>query len=303
VIKLFPTLDPKKIVFTPNFVPREEYEEGFAVGVTVTVDAIYPLEHWPEVFANKSIFLRIDTGTGRGHHQHVKTAGELSKFGIPLSDIEKAALLVKSHNIKVIGLHSHVGSGILKETENWMEVAELLVTLVKYFPEVKMLNLGGGFGVVYNSTTDFPLNLEAVGHLLDSFKKKFPNFELLIEPGRYIVAESGILLAKVTQIKDKGDHRYIGVNAGFNTLIRPMLYNAYHNTVNLSKLDKPLVSKVSVVGIICESGDIFAKDRDFPETEENDIILIENTGAYGRSMASYYNLREPAKEVFLPVKE
>jgi len=292
-------LDTSRLLFTPNFVPKEEYEEGFSLGATVTVDALYPLEHWPQVFANKSIILRIDTGKGKGHHQHVKTAGELSKFGIPLTDIEKVAALVKQSNIKVIGLHSHVGSGLLKETDNWQEVGEILASLLPHFPDVKLLNLGGGFGVAYNPATEKPLDIATVGSHLSSFRQKHPNLKLWVEPGRYIVAESGVLLAKVTQIKNKGEHQYIGINAGFNTLIRPMLYNAYHHAVNLSQLDRPLVCKATIVGVICESGDIFAKDRDFPDTKEDDIVLIGNTGAYGRSMANNYNLREPAIEIFL----
>jgi len=122
----------------------------------------------------------------------------------------------------------------------------------------------------------------------------------MIEPGRYVVAESGVLLSKVTQIKKKEETKlFIGVNTGFNSLIRPILYSAYHHCVNLTRLDEPGIWNVDVVGMICESGDVLASNRMFPVTYENDVILLATAGAYGSAMSSHYNLRNPAKEYFL----
>ena len=123
--------------------------------------------------------------------------------------------------------------------------------------------------------------------------------EIWIEPGRYLVAESGILLARVTQRKQKGDTHYIGIETGMNSLIRPALYGAYHNILNLTRLEDPKTHLVNVVGPICESGDTFGHSRWLPETVEDDVLLIENVGAYGHTMSSLYNLRPPAKEVFI----
>eukprot|EP01127_Copromyxa_protea_P010943 TRINITY_DN2718_c0_g1_i1.p1 TRINITY_DN2718_c0_g1~~TRINITY_DN2718_c0_g1_i1.p1 ORF type:complete len:309 (-),score=86.64 TRINITY_DN2718_c0_g1_i1:44-970(-) len=303
ILELFPDIErSRRILFTPNFAPQEEFEEAFELGVIVNLDSVFPLENWPETFRGKKFFLRMDPGQGRGHHQHVKTAGKQSKFGIPPESAAKISEIVSELGATVIGLHSHAGSGILEETANWFEVAESLVSLRSFFPHIQALNLGGGFGVVQNPSQDKPLDMAAVGKLLEEFKQKtdLGGIELWIEPGRFIVAESGILLANVTQTKTKDEsHRYVGVNTGFNSLMRPILYSAYHHSVNLSKIEKEHNWVVDVVGNICESGDVLARSRPFPETAEKDVILFATAGAYGRSMASEYNLRKPAAEYFL----
>jgi len=303
ILKLFPKIDTKRILFTPNFVPKEEYIFGFSKGVIVNIDSVYPLEQWPEIFKGQSIFLRIDTGTGRGHHDYVKTAGKHSKFGIITELAQTVSELSKRYNFTVTGLHAHVGSGILS-SQNWNEVAHSLYQLKQsYFPTVTILNLGGGFGVVQNPTTDSPLDMSAVAVLLSNFKKNFSDVELMIEPGRYLVAESGVLVCKVTQIKKKEETKhYIGVNTGFNSLIRPILYSAYHHCVNLTRINEPLNWNVDVVGMICESGDVLAANRPFPICYENDIIILTTAGAYGSSMSNNYNQRQPAREYFLPIQ-
>jgi len=300
IISLFPKLPRTKILFTPNFAPKEEFQYAFSLGVHVNVDNIFPLQKWPEVFKEKPVLLRIDPGTGRGHHEKVKTAGINSKFGIALADIPTAAACIKACQATVIGLHAHVGSGILKDTGNWHEVATCLHGLKSVFPEVKFLNLGGGLGVVQNPSTDTPLDISIVSSSIAEFHASHPDVELWLEPGRFLVAESGVLLAKVTQVKHKDNtKRFVGVNTGFNSLIRPVLYGSYHHAVNLTRLGAPLVWNVDLVGNICESGDIFGSSRDFPESDENDIILIATVGAYGRSMASEYNMRRLPPEIIL----
>jgi len=190
VIKLFPDINRgERILFTPNFAPKEEYEKGFALGTIVTLDNLYPLEHWPEVFKNRSVYVRIDPEKGRGHHKHVRTAGTKSKFGIPISTVDKLVALCRQYNVKVVGLHAHTGSGILKETENWVEVARLLFSLIPKFPDVRVLNLGGGLGVPYQPQQP-PLNLCEVSKTLKEFKSQIvstnPNLILMIEPGTKI---------------------------------------------------------------------------------------------------------------------
>jgi len=300
ILKIFPNIDRKRILFTPNFVPKEEYQYGFSQDVIVNVDSLYPLEHWPEVFRGRSIYVRIDPGTGRGHHEYVKTAGKQSKFGIGTDMASTLSELVQNNKITITGLHAHVGSGILTST-NWSEVANCLYGLKKdYFPTVKILNLGGGFGVVQNPNVDKPLDISIVDTTLREFKNSHQDVEIIIEPGRYLVAEAGVLLCSVTQIKKKeAAKHFIGVNAGFNSLIRPILYSAYHHCVNLTRITDPLTWTVDIVGIICESGDVLASNRIFPVTKENDVILLSTAGAYGRTMSNNYNLRDPAKEYFL----
>jgi diaminopimelate decarboxylase/aspartate kinase len=130
-------------------------------------------------------------------------------------------------------------------------------------------------------------------------KSAIPGVDLWLEPGRYFVANAGVLLARVTQTKSKGGTRYVGVTTGMNSLIRPALYGSWHEIVNLTRLDAPATERVNVVGPICESGDVLGLDRLLPPTQEDDVLLIANVGAYGRSMSSNYNLREPAIEVMI----
>ncbi|MEC9398665.1 MAG: bifunctional aspartate kinase/diaminopimelate decarboxylase, partial [Myxococcota bacterium] len=143
------------------------------------------------------------------------------------------------------------------------------------------------------------LDLEAVNESLLKFKAAHPKFELWIEPGRFFVARAGVLLARVTQLKSKGSHHYIGVETGMNSLIRPAVYGAFHEIINLSKLGEPMAMTADVVGPICESGDVLGYGRRLPDTEEGDVLLIGTAGAYGRAMSSRYNLREPAKEILI----
>lgn len=165
---------------------------------------------------------------------------------------------------------------------------------------MRMMDLGGGFGVVQNPTAgDRPLPVSLIGETLQQFKAAHVDVELWVEPGRYVIADAGVLLSKVTQIKEKGDSRYVGVDSGFNSLIRPMLYSAYHHIVNLTSIDAPCEWTASVVGMICESGDIFGQSRPLPVCVEDDVLLIDTAGAYARSMASHYNIRDPAREHLL----
>jgi len=138
----------------------------------VNIDSVYPLEKWPDIFRGKSFFLRIDPGTGRGHHQHVRTAGNQSKFGILPESAPKVAELIRNIGATVVGLHAHAGSGILKDSQNWLEVASCLYELKCYFIHTKALNVGGGLGVVQNPVTDKPLDLSIVSSTLTTFKKK-----------------------------------------------------------------------------------------------------------------------------------
>ena len=297
ILELFPKIDRQRILFTPNFARRSEYEKGFEYHIHVTLDNIYPLQQWPDIFRDKSFFLRIDPGHGQGHHKHVKTGGIHSKFGIPRFEIEEVKQIVDDINATVTGLHAHSGSGIKDETL-WKETAVTLHEVAEKLGGVKILDLGGGFGIQENETQS-RLDIKRVNKSLREFKRAYPQYELWIEPGRFLIATAGVLLTTVTQLKGKGKVRYIGVDTGMNSFIRPALYGASHTIVNLGKLDQPSDQTVNIVGPICESGDKLGIDRRFPKTEEGDIILIANTGAYGHVMSSNYNLRPPASEVYL----
>jgi diaminopimelate decarboxylase/aspartate kinase len=290
-----PSIERDQVLFTPNFAPRAEYEEAISEGVVVTLDSVYPLRHWPELFDGKDILVRIDPGTGRGHHEKVRTAGGHAKFGVPTDELDEVLHLAEVSGAQVTGLHAHSGSGI-RDERHWRDTALMLGRIAETIPSVRVLNLGGGLAVPAKSG-EAPLDLELLDRELLGAKQAYPQLSFWLEPGRYLVAEAGVLLAQVTQTKAKGPSRYVGVATGMNSLLRPALYGAYHEIVNLTRLDEPPKQIMTIVGPICESGDRLGVGRFLPETREGDVLLIADVGAYGRAMASNYNLRDPAPEV------
>ncbi len=292
-----PDLDPDRILFTPNFAPQDEYAWALAEGIRLTIDNLYVLRSWPDLFRGRDLFVRIDTGLGHGHHQHVRTAGVHSKFGIPLFELDDLATAVDAAGARIVGLHAHTGSGNF-DVQMWIETAETLAGVARLFPTVRSLDLGGGLGVPDRPGRP-PLDLGELDAALARIRESFPQYELWLEPGRYLVATAGVLLARVTQLKGKGTVRYVGIATGMNSLIRPALYGAYHEIVNLTRLGSPAEQLSTVVGPICETGDVLAHDRLLPQSEEGDILLVANAGAYGYVMSSRYNLREPAREITL----
>ncbi len=292
-----PELEPERVLFTPNFAPRTEYEYGFERGVRVTLDNLYPLKMWPHVFRGREIFLRIDPGFGRGHHHHVRTAGIHSKFGVPMAEVDELVGLTRAGEVRVAGLHAHTGSGIF-DVANWTETGALLSDLARRFPDVKVVDLGGGIGVP-EQLGHGGIDLGALDAGVARLKQQFPAIDFWMEPGRFLVAKAGVLVAVVTQLKEKGDIRYVGIATGMNSLIRPALYGAHHDIRNLTRLTEPSSQKVTVVGPICESADLLGSDRGLPLTQEGDVLLIANCGAYGYVMASNYNRRPPASEFII----
>lgn len=296
---LMPKDGAAPILYTPNFAPRSDYEQALEADMLTTLDNLHPLSHWPELFSGKSVVLRLDPGQGRGHHAHVRTAGSESKFGIAEGQLEEAKRLIDAAGAEVVGLHAHVGSGLLDPTA-WQATASYLAHKAEIFGKVRFIDVGGGLGVPYRAD-QLPLDLAALDASLLPVKKAFPDLEIWMEPGRYLVAEAGVLLAKVTQLKEKGAAKWVGVDAGMNSLLRPALYGAYHHVVNLTRPEAPH-ELVHVVGPICETGDTLGWGRQISQPEEGDVLLVNTAGAYGRVMASHYNLREPAREVALPMR-
>jgi len=297
LLDLFPDMDRSRILFTPNFAEKVEYAKGLELGIMVTLDNLYPMQAWPEMFADKEVFIRLDPGQGRGHHKHVHTAGAHSKFGVYEDQLQELVELTEKYNTHVVGLHAHTGSGI-RTPYNWREEALFLAKMAKNFPEVRVLDLGGGLGVP-EKPGQKKLDVLAVNETLTEIKQIYPDYELWIEPGRFMVAHAGVILAKVTQFKQKAEFNYVGINVGMNSLIRPALYGAFHEIVNLSKANNKKNLVANIVGPICESGDTFGYSRRIATPDEGDIMLIATAGAYGRVMSSSYNMRPPAKEVFL----
>jgi diaminopimelate decarboxylase/aspartate kinase len=297
VLEQFPDIDRQRILFTPNFAPREEYALGLEHGVWLTLDNLYILREWGEMFRGREVALRIDTGQGRGHHEHVRTAGVHSKFGVSLFELDELSELIDRYDVRVVGLHAHTGSGILAPT-SWQSTGRTLLELKQRFADVRFLDLGGGLGIP-EKPGQAPLDLAALDEDLATLKADIGNCKLWLEPGRFIVAQAGVMIARVTQTKGKGDMQYLGVSTGMNSLIRPALYGAYHEIVNLSRLDQAATEVMTVVGPICETGDRLGSDRLLPPAEEGDVILVANAGAYGQVMSSDYNLRGRIPEVVI----
>lgn len=293
-------VDGSRVLFTPNFAPREEYAEAVALGAVVTVDGEHPLRAWPELFAGQSIHVRVDPGAGRGHHRHVRTAGGASKFGVLPGELPAVVAAAQAAGARVVGLHAHLGSGV-GEPGAWGEVAAILLALGAQCPDLARIDVGGGLGVAYRPGEQ-PLDLGAVAQALARARGAAPGLELWVEPGRFLVAEAGALLLRVTQTKQKGARRFVGVDGGMNALLRPALYGAYHPIVNLSRPDAALAGPVDVVGPICESGDVLGSGRTLPECKEGDVLLVGMAGAYGVAMSSTYNSRPLPRVKALPVE-
>lgn len=290
---------PNRIVFTPNFAPRSEYAAAFEAGVHVTIDALHPLREWSDLLREREVSLRVDPGWGRGHHESVITGGAASKFGIHVDELEEARSLADAAGARVVGLHMHSGSDI-KDPGHWSDVARVLQDVRPIFPEARSLNVGGGLGVPTRDG-DEAIDLSRIDADLAPIAAANPDAELWLEPGRWVVAEAGVLLTCVTQLKEKQGIRWIGVDVGMNSLLRPALYGAHHDIFNLDRLSDAPAGPAQVVGPICEAGDRLGIERDLPESHEGDVLLIDVVGAYGRVMASEYNLRAPASEVVLDV--
>ncbi len=292
-----PGLDPARVLFTPSFAPIGEYEAAFARGVTVTVDNVELLRRWPDVFRGRALWLRIDLGHGDGHHAKVTTGGQASKFGLSAQRVEEFVEAARALGVRITGVHAHLGSGI-ETAGHWKGVVDELAGFARRIGSVEVIDIGGGLPIAY-SDDDEPFDLDAWAAGLAEIKALHPAFKLAIEPGRFLVAEAGVLLAHATQVVEKDGVRRVGLDAGMNALLRPALYDAWHDIANLTRLDAACDARVDVVGPICESSDVFVHALGLPAaTAPGDVMLVADAGAYGYSMASTYNLRPlPAQDL------
>lgn len=285
-------------LFTPNFCHVDEYRHALSVGAMVIIDNCNLLVQHGDIFMGHEIGVRIDLDQGDGHNKRVVTEGNKNKFGLPMDQVGELIEIADLHNIKITLLHSHKGSGI-HNPKAWAETLHKMTPLLRRFTDVKTINLGGGLGV-FDGGKD--LDLKAVNAELQREYRVMRHeigrdVELIMEPGRRIVSEAGVILTSVTQVRSKGSYNYMGVDAGMHTLIRPTLYGSHHSIHNLTRSDEEYNTIYQVVGPICESGDFLGKNVKLPIANVGDIILIENAGAYGRVMSSTYNMRPLAPEV------
>ncbi len=294
-------ITPDRILFSPNFMTDEEMHEAHQEGVLLNIGELSRLQTYGEAYPGSDVCVRLNPSIGAGHHAYVVTAGEETKFGIPTSQIPEILELARRYNLRIVGLHQHIGSGFLSP-EPLVAAARYLLEAAEHFPDLQFINLGGGLGIPYRPE-EKPFPIERIRTtlfpLLEDFRGRYPHpVSFWMEPGRYVVGPAGTLLVRVTDIKETTHHRFAGTDSGMNHLIRPALYQAYHEILNISNPEAPLRT-YTVTGNICETGDVLATDRAIPAIRKGDILAIKDVGAYGMSMASTYNLRPLPAEVLV----
>jgi diaminopimelate decarboxylase len=290
-----------EIIFTGNNSEMSELDYIASQGVLMNIGSISELERFAARHPGSRILLRFNPDTGAGETKQVVTGGKKSKFGIAISELEATQNIITYHKMKVIGIHSHIGSGFYKASI-FKKAVKSIIKIASHFKGIEFLDLGGGFGVSY-SPDSTPIDIKDFFFQLKSDLEKFERangkpITIVIEPGKFLVAESTCLLTTVTDIKKGENTIFVGTNTGMNHIIRPALYGAHHHIVNLSSPDSPM-KKITLVGNICESTDVIRQDIIMPMPKIGETLAILTSGAYCSSMSSAYNLRPCAAEVII----
>jgi len=292
---------PAQIMFTPSGVDFDEIVEGVKLHLTVNLDNLSVLEKFGQKYQGTyPCSIRLNPHIMAGGNYKISTGHSNSKFGISIFQLPDIHDLVKRHNLRINGLHIHTGSDIT-ESEVFLKMADILFGVARDFPHLRFLDFGSGFKVAYKDG-DMVTNVYDLGLKLSKVFNEFcqsygRKLELHFEPGKFIVSEAGTLLVKVNVVKSTPSLTFVGVNSGLNHLLRPMMYDAWHDIVNISNPTGSL-KLYTIVGYICET-DTFGSDRKLHEVREGDILAIKNAGAYGYSMSSNYNSRLRPAEVLL----
>lgn len=292
---------PENVLYTSNGISFAEIEEAVAAGVHINIDSLSNLEKFGKKYGHSyPVGIRLRPNIMAGGNLKISTGHNKSKFGIPVEQIAELEQIVKDNNIFIRTLHIHTGSEI-KDAEVFVKGIEVLFDLIPHFPELEVIDLGGGFKVPYKEEE----KETNIAELAQKLKQAFADHPLAngkelqvwFEPGKFLVSECGYLLAEVNVLKQNADVIIAGINTGLNHLIRPMMYDAYHYISNLSNPNGE-EKKYMITGYICET-DTFASDRMLPEIKEGHILCIHNAGAYGYEMASNYNSRYRPAEVLV----
>jgi diaminopimelate decarboxylase len=298
----------ERILFTGTSLRNDELKFLADSNITVNIDSLSQLDRLLKITVPRLLSVRVNPEIGAGHHNHCITAGKNTKFGLWEDNALKAYATAKKAGVERFGLHMHVGSGILNVEPFLLALDRLLSVAKKVHDKIgvtfEFVDMGGGLGVPYQPD-EHELDLARFAEdVLSLFKRKTTEYNLgepffCVEPGRYLVSDASILLTTVNTVKTTPFKKFIGVDAGFNTLVRPTMYGSYHHILVANNLDTPEEETCDVVGPICESGDVLARDRRLPRIQEGDLLAVLNAGAYCYSMSSQYNARPRAAEVLV----
>lgn len=289
------------ILFTSNNITDDEMHEVKETGVIFNIGSLSRLKKFGSAYPGSEVCIRFNPDVYAGENKHVQTAGAVTKFGVLLSQVAEVVKISKKYKLKIVGIHEHTGSGIGQTEKVFQSMTNILaIAKRKDFPDLRFVDFGGGFKVNYRPDShkiDYANFGKKITSIFADYCKEYgKELEMYFEPGKYIVAESGYLMIEVNTIKNNRGRLIAGTNSGFNHLIRPLLYEAYHHIENLSN-PKGKKFIYDVCGNICETGDCFAQQREMPEIREGDKLLIKNAGAYCYSMGSIYNLRAMPSEI------
>ena len=292
---------PDKIIYTANNMTDGEFEKVFQTGVIMNIGELSRLRKAGAAHPGMSVCLRFNPDVTDGDSAKTMTGGDLTKFGILLEDIDQVLAIVREYKMKVVGLHEHTGSGIQKpESFHAAMKALMSVATCENFPDLEFLDFGGGFKVPYRpdeASIDYVTLGAGIAERFKAFEKEYGReLRIKFEPGKFMVAQCGTLLTRVNTLKRNRKRLIAGTDSGFPQLIRPVLYDAYHQIFNLTNPDGK-EEIYDICGNICETGDRFAEQRPMPEIREGDLLGIANAGAYCYSMGGIYNLRAMPAEV------
>jgi diaminopimelate decarboxylase len=295
---------PTRILYTENNMTDAEMAEAQAAGVLINCGSLDRLARLGRAGATVAA-VRFNPDVGAGEHAHTFTAGPKAKFGVHHTQVEEVLRIERETGIRVVGAHMHIGSNIL-DAAVFLEAMAVILAVARRLPHLEFIDFGGGLGIPYKPDQrpiDLPVLGERAAVLMAGFVTDYGRpVALWLEPGRFLVAEAGTLYATVTSVKRAPGRIYIGTDTGFNHLVRPTMYGSYHPIANISR-PAAVPTAVDVVGNICESGDVFARERVLPLPELGDLLAIGCAGAYGMSMASNYNLRCLPAEVCVNLGE
>lgn len=291
---------PKNISFTPNGVSLEEIEEAAKLEVKITIDNLENLEAFGSKYPGFKVSIRINPHVMAGGNEKIAVGHNKAKFGISKLQIDEVHHIAKKTGLRINGVHMHMGSDIL-DISLFLKAAEVLLEVAKGFKDLDFIDFGGGFKVAYKED-DPALDIEEFGKIIslrfnDFCKEYGKDLSIILEPGKFLVSESGSFLTKVNVVKKTPFIEFAAIDSGFNHFIRPMYYGAYHHITNISNISSKN-KEYTVVGYICET-DTFAENRMISEIKVNDILSFKNAGAYSFSMASNYNSRLRPSEVLI----